>query len=96
MPRQPFEQHFDALVTIGASMALLLPLAAERIVSSGRILCPVSLSVGRVDDQNCICMPSEHLGHRILVLKEIRWTPEQDDARRKLLRVESVLRTIAT
>ena len=77
-------------------MALLLPLAAERIVSSGSILCPVSLSVGRVDDQNCICMPSKRLGHRILVLKEIRWTPEQDDARRKLLRVESVLRTIAT
>jgi len=71
-------------------MALFLPLAAERIVSSGGISCPVSLSMGRVDG---ICMPSERLGHRTLVLQEIRWTSEQDDVRPQVSRGKHLLRT---
>ena len=67
---------FDGLVTIGVSMALFLPLTVEMIVSSGGISFLVSLSVGGVDDWSCICMPSERLSHRILVLQEIRWTPD--------------------
>jgi len=50
LPRQTFEQHFDGLVTIGVSIALFLPLAAEMIVSSGSFSCLFSLSAGGVDD----------------------------------------------